>query len=80
MSTPVQLADLFAHAPQARHKGVTTPSRCLTMRDGTKIASDVMLPADPAPGARIPASGVPILQVGRGGARASHITLPMIIA
>lgn len=55
MSTPAHLADLFAQAPEARHKGVTTQSRYLTMRDGTQIAIDVMLPADPAPAARIPA-------------------------
>ncbi len=55
MPTPTQLADLFAHPPEARYKGVSTQSRYLTMRDGTKIAIDIMLPADLAPGARIPA-------------------------
>jgi hypothetical protein len=55
MSTSPHLSTLFAHAPDARHKGVTTQSRYLTMRDGTQIAIDVMLPADLAPSARIPA-------------------------
>lgn len=54
MSTPASLADLFAYPPEARYKGVTTQSRYLTMRDGTKIAIDVMLPGGIAQGALLP--------------------------
>lgn len=41
-------------APAARHKAVGTTSQYLTMRDGTRIAIDVMLPADLPAGARLP--------------------------
>ena len=36
--------DLFATPPASRYKGVITRSQYLPMRDGTKIAIDVMLP------------------------------------
>ncbi len=50
-----QLSDLFAAPPPKRYKGVQCTSQYLTMRDGTQIAVDVMLPADRASDERLPA-------------------------
>lgn len=46
--------DLFAAPPAPRHDGVVTRSQYLAMRDGTKIAVDVMTPKG-AEGERLPA-------------------------
>jgi putative CocE/NonD family hydrolase len=51
---PKEFAELFASAPAKKHAGVQSESRYLAMRDGTRIAVDVMLPAGLAPGARVP--------------------------
>jgi putative CocE/NonD family hydrolase len=40
----MKLEDLFAHPPQAKYQGIKTESTYLTMRDGTKIAVDILLP------------------------------------
>lgn len=52
--TKPQLAELFAAPPQRRYAGVQASSIYLTMRDGARIASDLLLPAGRAPGARLP--------------------------
>ncbi|MBE2269434.1 MAG: CocE/NonD family hydrolase [Anaerolinea sp.] len=52
--TLTRMGDLFAAPPAPVHKGVKAASQYLIMRDGTQIAVDVMLPADLAPGARLP--------------------------
>jgi uncharacterized protein len=49
-----QLSDLFAHPPEKRYKNVTSSSQYLTMRDGIRIAIDVMLPADIPTATRLP--------------------------
>ena len=46
--------DLFAEPPAIRYTGVSTSSQYLSMRDGTKIAVDTMLPKG-AEGERLPA-------------------------
>lgn len=51
---PTKITDLFAHAPEARYEGVVAQSRYLTMRDGVRIAIDVLLPADLPAGVRLP--------------------------
>jgi len=50
-----QLSDLFAAPPPVHYKGVQCSSQYLTMRDGTQIAVDVMLPANRAADERLPA-------------------------
>jgi putative CocE/NonD family hydrolase len=52
--TPIWVGDL-GQAPDPQHKKVQTTSQYLMMRDGVKIALDVMLPADPAPSVPLPA-------------------------
>ena len=46
--------DLFAQAPEKMHQGIQTQSHYLTMRDGTQIAVDLLLPLDLASGVRLP--------------------------
>ena len=46
--------DLFAQAPKKVYQGIQTQSHYLTMRDGTQIAVDVLLPLDLAVGVRLP--------------------------
>ncbi|MBK8026762.1 MAG: CocE/NonD family hydrolase [Chloroflexi bacterium] len=48
------LHDLHANPPEKRYKKVENRSLYLPMRDGTRIALDVMLPADAPPGTRFP--------------------------
>lgn len=48
------IESLWNDAPQPTRKGVSTTSRYLTMRDGVKIAIDIMLPADRANDERFP--------------------------
>lgn len=48
------ISDLFAHTPEKRYKGVQSESCYLTMRDGTQIAIDVLLPLGLASGERLP--------------------------
>ena len=45
---------LFTQPPEKQHKGVHTQSLYLTMRDGTLIAVDVLLPTGYDPPARLP--------------------------
>ncbi|MBW4438484.1 MAG: CocE/NonD family hydrolase [Pleurocapsa minor GSE-CHR-MK-17-07R] len=54
MHSLTPIADLLAAAPDARYRGVTATSQYLTMRDGTQIAIDLMLPADRAADTRLP--------------------------
>jgi uncharacterized protein len=49
-----QLSDLFAQAPEKQYTGVQMHSQYLTMRDGTQIAIDVMLPMGLESGTRLP--------------------------
>jgi len=49
-----QMHDLFARAPEKKHKGIQTQSHYLTMRDGTQIAVDVLLPLGLDSGTRLP--------------------------
>ncbi len=51
---PKHLSDLFAHPPEKRYTGVQSQSQYLTMRDGTQIAVDVMLPVGVPPEIRLP--------------------------
>jgi len=53
------------HAPERRaeHQGVVATSRYLILKDGTRIAIDLLLPTDLAAGARVPA----ILKISRLG-------------
>jgi uncharacterized protein len=55
LPTPKHLNDLYATPPEKRHKGVQAASQYITMRDGTHIAVDVMLPTHPAPTTPLPA-------------------------
>jgi len=48
------LNDLFSRAPEKKYKGIVTQSHYLTMRDGTQIALDILLPLDLEPGMRLP--------------------------
>lgn len=48
------LNNLFSQAPEKEYKGIVTQSHYLTMRDGTQIAVDVLLPLDLEPGIRLP--------------------------
>jgi putative CocE/NonD family hydrolase len=48
------LNDLFSRAPEKKYKGIVTQSHHLTMRDGTQIAVDVLLPMDLEPDTRLP--------------------------
>jgi putative CocE/NonD family hydrolase len=48
------LNDLYSRAPEKKYKGIVTQSHYLTMRDGTQIAVDVLLPFDLEPGMRLP--------------------------
>ena len=45
---------LGAYAPVPRYTGVQQTSHYIAMRDGVKIAVEVWLPANLAPGERIP--------------------------
>lgn len=49
------IADLFAHPPEKIYQGVQSQSLYRTVRDGTQIAVDVMLPANLPDGDKIPA-------------------------
>jgi len=49
-----QMHDLFARAPEEKYKAIQTQSHYLTMRDGTQIAVDVLLPSGLASGACLP--------------------------
>ena len=49
-----QIHHIFARAPEKKYKGIQTESHYLTMRDGTQIAIDLLLPLDLAAGARLP--------------------------
>ena len=46
--------DLYGAPPQKRYRGVEVASHYLTMRDGTRIAVDTMLPKDRDPQSRLP--------------------------
>jgi predicted acyl esterase len=48
------MIDLFSQPPEKRYKDVLTKSHYLTMRDGTQIAVDLLLPADLEPGTTLP--------------------------
>lgn len=48
------ITDLFANPPARQYKGIRAQSQYLTMRDGTQIAVDVLLPADLQTGTRLP--------------------------
>lgn len=50
-----QMHELFARVPEKKHKGIRTQSHYLTMRDGTQIAVDVLLPLGLDSGTRLPA-------------------------
>jgi len=50
----MKLSDLFAEPVEPLYKGAQCRSQYLTMRDGTPIAIDVMLPAGLEKGTRIP--------------------------
>jgi putative CocE/NonD family hydrolase len=57
MKTPDKqaLPDLYGAEPLVRYDGIGSSSLYLTMRDGTKIAVDVMLPANRSPERPLPA-------------------------
>jgi putative CocE/NonD family hydrolase len=50
----LHLNDLFSRAPEKKYKSIVSQSHYLTMRDGTQIAVDVLLPLDLEPGIRLP--------------------------
>ena len=52
--TAESFTDLFADPPKPRYKGIASTSQYLAMRDGTRIAVDVMLPADLPSDTRLP--------------------------
>jgi putative CocE/NonD family hydrolase len=54
MGEETTLAGLCAHAPAPKYQGVTNESRYLTMRDGVKIAVDIMRPLGVPEGTRLP--------------------------
>ncbi len=49
-----QFGDLFTHQPDRKYRGIATESKYITMRDGTQVAVDILLPFGLEPGARLP--------------------------